>query len=249
VGSFERYVYADGAWGEGATDDPWLSIQLHDSDFAAVRYSPAPEGLGLFYVGYQPSDYFERPGDNDPVDLDCEAAGIAAWASRTSGAPVAADDVLPFIAPEHVEGETEDVFVEQTIDRLLVVLRLPAVPAGDDDEPADPETVPASVLIHLARWDEQREKLLEQGERLVRTRDIEHLASFRTRAAATRTAAVLEARGFTVQVARTFFGTLLRAVRADMITRQSVASFLADVVPAVEENGGRYDGFSDALVD
>ena len=78
MGSFESYIYADGTWGVSATADPWLSIALHDSDFAAVRYSPAPEGFGLFYVGYQPSDYFNSPGDSGAVDIDGEAAGFAA---------------------------------------------------------------------------------------------------------------------------------------------------------------------------
>lgn len=249
MGSFESYVYADGTWGDSATDDPWLSIALHDSDFATVRYSPAPEGLGLFYVGYQPSDYFQSPGDNDAVDTDGEAEGFAAWASSVSDADVAASDVLPFVAPGHRVGDPEDVFVEETIDRLLVTLGLPALPMGDDDELHAPENLHVSVLAGLARWEVERSQRLVQGDILLRPRDIEHLASFRTRADATRAAAVLEARGFTVQVARSFVRTLLRAVRWDMVTRDSVASVLTTVVLTVEENGGKYDGFSDAPVD
>ena len=157
--------------------------------------------------------------------------------------------MLPFVAPERRVDDPEAVFVEETIDRLLVTLGLPTLPMGDDDGLYEPENLHASVLAGLARWEVERSQRLAQGDTLLRSRDIEHLASFRTRADAAQAAAILEERGFTVQVARSFFRTLLRAVRRDMVSRDSVASFLTTVVVTVEENGGKYDGFSDAPVD
>lgn len=245
MGSFESYVYADGDWGDSATDDPWLSIALHDSDFATIRYSPAPEGFGLFYVGYQPSDYFKTSGDGDPVDVAGEAAGIADWAAMVADAEVAVADVLPFVAPAHRLDDPEDVFVEWEIQRLLVVLGIPIIPLDFGD---DPEDLPASVGQNLERWAVQRDKRIALGDNLIRPRSTEHLAAFRNRADAERAAAALEERGFTVLLARSLWRVLLQAVRTDTLTEQSVTSFLGVVVSAVEANGGKYDGFSGEVV-
>jgi hypothetical protein len=123
MGLFASFAYSAGRWTEKPAVDWYLSITVNDSDFATVEYRPAPGSSGRFYVGWQPRDYFENPGASAEVDVDAEAAGLAAWSLKVLGRAVSADDIALFVAPEGVR-EPEDVFVEETLERLLKLLGL-----------------------------------------------------------------------------------------------------------------------------
>ena len=128
MGFFGTFVYSDGHWSEAASGSPYLSIEVHDSDIATVTFVPAGTSEGIFYLGFQPRDYFEDPTASGPVDLDAESTGVTTWASQILGTEVAPEDVRPLLA---VAGTTEpkDDFVELTVGRLLALLNLP-IPDG-----------------------------------------------------------------------------------------------------------------------
>ncbi|GAA3799299.1 hypothetical protein [Cellulomonas soli] len=124
----ERLVFGGGAWGGDPTDLPSLSIEVQDGDIATVDYRPAPDGLGRFYLGFQPRDLFDDPAESAPVDLDAEAEAFAEWALLVGAVDVEAKHVRRLLAEEHVE-EPQDTFVEETVQRLVRLVGLP-VPDG-----------------------------------------------------------------------------------------------------------------------
>lgn len=128
VGFFGKAVFSDGRWSEDASGGTYLSVEVHDSSIATVVYSPAGPAQGVFYLGFQPRDYFEDVTASDPVDLDTEASGLAAWAGQFLGKQVAPGDVRSLIAEDGVL-EPDDVYVESTVERLLNLLDLP-LPSG-----------------------------------------------------------------------------------------------------------------------
>lgn len=132
MGNFETLVYSNGKWDRYVEEDAWdrdrqthpyISFAIHDSDFAVVDYRPAIIGSGRFYLRLQPRDYFEDPKANPWVDVEAEASGLATWAHSALGRSISPDDVREFVAPEKVD-EPEDVFVEETMERLLKQLGL-----------------------------------------------------------------------------------------------------------------------------
>ncbi len=126
MGFFGKSVYSNGSWSDVAKGDAYLSIEIHDSDIATVVYRPATT-QGIFYLGFQPRDYFEDPAASSPVDLDAEATGFATWAAHSLGKPIAVEAIRPLLAAPTVE-EPEDDFVEHTVERLLVLLDIPIPP-------------------------------------------------------------------------------------------------------------------------
>jgi hypothetical protein len=134
MGGFEGFVYGDGAWGGDATVEPSLRIEVRDGDIASVDYAPAPPGLGRFYLGFQPRDYFDDPAESEPVDLAAEAEAFAEWALLVGAVDVEAKHVRRLLAAEHVD-EPEDTFVEETVERLVRLVGLPipeGLEGGDD---------------------------------------------------------------------------------------------------------------------
>ncbi|SDP16146.1 hypothetical protein SAMN04487914_104159 [Arthrobacter sp. ok909] len=125
MGNFETSVYESGSWTDDEAADEWkLRISVHDSAIATVDYRPSECASGRFYLGFQPRDYFEDPAASDPVDLPAEAACFSVWASTVAGADVPAEELMAMMAAEDVV-EPEDVFVEETVIRLLARLGLP----------------------------------------------------------------------------------------------------------------------------
>jgi hypothetical protein len=122
------FVYGGGAWGGDVADEPSLRIDVQDGDIATVDYRPAPEGLGRFYLGFQPRDFFDDPDESAPVDLPAEAEAFAEWALLVGAVDVEAKHVRRLLADEHVE-EPVDTFVEETVERLVRLVGLP-IPAG-----------------------------------------------------------------------------------------------------------------------
>jgi hypothetical protein len=105
-----------------------------------------------------------------------------------------------------------------------------------------------SVSDNLTQWVAQRDQRIQLGDALEQSRQIDHVAYFRSRNAAARAASTLESHGFSVSQARSGFRTAVSASRDDALTDASVAAFLNLIVPIVEENGGKYDGFGGGVV-
>ena len=143
VGFFGTYAFENGQWktlSEGELPplvEPFLWIDIHDSDIASVVYAPAGPGSGVAYLGLTPSTYFENPNASDPTDVAREAAGLTAWwALHNSGDAVGKQaEILGYLAEdenpddlsldEGVDVEDVDVFVEIKTARFLEVLDLP----------------------------------------------------------------------------------------------------------------------------
>jgi hypothetical protein len=134
MGFFGAFTFSGGAWTSGGPpSEPYLVIDIHDSDIASVEYRPAVDAGGRFYLGYQPRIYFEDPTASDPVDIDAEAHGFAHWTGLVTGRAIAPPDLVVLLAPDDEEAEPEDLFVEDTVKRLLQLAGLP-VPEDLSDE-------------------------------------------------------------------------------------------------------------------
>ncbi|MBW0253908.1 MULTISPECIES: hypothetical protein [unclassified Cellulomonas] len=127
MGTSEKFQYGDGRWGGDLAATPSLAIEVQDSDIAVIDYRPAPEGLGRFYLGFQPRDLYDDPAESEPVDIEAEAEAFATWAESVGALDVQPNEVRRLMA---IEGEEpEDTFVEETVVRLLRLLGL-SVPKG-----------------------------------------------------------------------------------------------------------------------
>jgi hypothetical protein len=151
VGFFGGYVYDGTRWlplpEEGGHDlaEPWLSVDMHDSDISTVVYRPAEPGSGVAYLGDTPRTYFEDEAASAPTDVAREAAGLAAWWSRRQHGASEAErgakerELAAYLAedidPDELDwdGEEEniddlddgEVFVEVKTARFLTALGLP----------------------------------------------------------------------------------------------------------------------------
>ncbi|MDQ1292622.1 MAG: hypothetical protein QG608_502 [Actinomycetota bacterium] len=63
--------------------EPWLLVDIHDSDIATITYRPAGLGTGVAYLGCAPRTYFEDLQASAPTDVAREAAGLATWWAST----------------------------------------------------------------------------------------------------------------------------------------------------------------------
>jgi hypothetical protein len=129
VGYFGTFIYRDGEWRDHGGGDRELVVDIHDSDIATVDYRPAPPGLGRFYLGVQPRDYFEDPDASRPVDVPAEVEGFRQWARQVLGTAPPSDDVRDLVAEEGGPGEPGEDFVEDAAARLIHLLGLPLPPA------------------------------------------------------------------------------------------------------------------------
>ena len=137
MGFSGRFAYCRGAWvGQKPTGEPSLVIDVHDSDVATVEYAPAPNASGRFYLGVEPRFYFDGRGSL-PADRRAEALGFAAWVQQALGHELDPAQVERLMAPGDEDAEPEDDFVEETIEKLLLLAGLPLPPelAGDGEEP------------------------------------------------------------------------------------------------------------------
>ncbi|WP_369137230.1 hypothetical protein [Modestobacter versicolor] len=125
MGMFGTFTYGGGAWTSAEPAEPALTVTIHDSDIATLDYRPAPDATGRCYLGYQPRVYFEDPAASAPVDNDVEARGFARWAQLATGTDVDWRDVAALLAPDDEDADPEDVFVEETVQRLLELAGLP----------------------------------------------------------------------------------------------------------------------------
>jgi hypothetical protein len=125
VGLFGKFAYSDGRWSRGGpTAVPFLLVDVHDSGFATVDHRRADASGGRFFLGYEPRFWFDEADASDPVDVDAEAEGFAAWAKEATGADLDPADVRAVLAsPDGVPPTDESV--ELTVDRLAALAGLP----------------------------------------------------------------------------------------------------------------------------
>ena len=170
MGFFGTYLYEAGNWhydvlpardevwrpvrGDEppAATEPWLLVDIHDSDITILTYRPAGPGSGTAHLGITPRSYFEEESASAPTDVDREAAGLAAWwqAARGAGPDEAVtkqaelaqflagdlapedltdDDIEEYDFDEGAVFVDEDIFVEHRTARFLTALGLP-LPEG-----------------------------------------------------------------------------------------------------------------------
>jgi hypothetical protein len=154
MGFFGTYAFDGNTWNEFDPDtthephntSPWLSIEIHDSDYAVIRYEPAGAGSGTAYIGYTPRTYFEDESASAPTDVLREAEGLATWLAdqqRRSDQAAVRELIRPFLAeddPEQLEDQADlkddadelddaDIFVEVKVARFLSTVGLP-IPDG-----------------------------------------------------------------------------------------------------------------------
>lgn len=133
MGYFGVHLHTDGGWRDvAAPGAAFLRVEIHDSDIAIVSFW-STGASGLFYLGFQPRDYFDDPAASRAVDNDAEAAAFVVWARDVLGVEVPLDAVRPLLAEADTDVESTDVFVEATLARLLQMLRLPLPSELADD--------------------------------------------------------------------------------------------------------------------
>lgn len=142
MGFFGTYHFDGTAWSETDPDgglsgsEPWLWVDVYDSDFATLRYGPAGSGTGTSYLGLTPRIYFDSTNASAPTDVGREARGLVEWwASRhpdASGADQEAKEaeIASFLAsddepPDDEPADDADIFVEIKTARFLVAMGLP----------------------------------------------------------------------------------------------------------------------------
>ncbi|SDX74685.1 hypothetical protein SAMN05661080_01030 [Modestobacter sp. DSM 44400] len=128
VGYFGTFIYRDGQWQQRSGASPELVVDVHDSDIATIDYRPAPAGLGRFYLGHQPRNYFGDPEASRPVDVPAEVEAFRGWATDTLGRAPREEDIRPLLAERDGQQPADDA-VEDTVVRLLDLLGVP-VPEG-----------------------------------------------------------------------------------------------------------------------
>lgn len=142
VGFFGTYQFTDASWRavdpemEPVGTAPWLWLDIHDSDFATVRYAPTGSGTGVAYLNVTPRIYFEDDGASEPADPAREAAGLAEWwAGRRprfteEGQAAKSEAIVGLLASDDEPEEAEppddaDIFAELKACRFLLAMDLP----------------------------------------------------------------------------------------------------------------------------
>jgi hypothetical protein len=157
-GFFGGYVFDGSTWrgfdpDSGQWPDiaaPWLSVYVHDSGIATVRYEPGGPGSGIAYLGRTPRVYFGDESASAPAGVLREAEGLAFWLARQQGRSDEAelrDLIASFLAGDIPEQQIHDhasagtdpgdlddpgVFVEIKVSRFLAAVGLPVPPELPD---------------------------------------------------------------------------------------------------------------------
>jgi hypothetical protein len=138
VGLFRKFAYSAGRWStEGPTAVPFLLLDVHDGDVVTVDYRSADASGGRFFLGYEPRFYFDERDSAVPVDTAVEAEGFTAWAREVGGREADPADVQRLMASPDGAPPPADIPVEETVERLLGLVGLPAPdwPTDDDAPP------------------------------------------------------------------------------------------------------------------
>lgn len=147
MGLFATWMYVDRAWAHVPPDavpsglEPWLWLDIHDSDFVTVQYAPRGDAAGIAFLGFTPRTYFEDETASEPTDPGLEALGLAQWWASMQSDPVDIDakavDLQAFLAEDLPPGlddelDDEDIFVELKAERFLSAMGLPLPPDLDE---------------------------------------------------------------------------------------------------------------------
>ena len=124
MGYFGTFIFRDGQWQQRSGTGPELVVDVHDSDIATIDYRPAPPGLGRFYLGAQPRDFFADPDASEPVDVPAEVDAFVGWAAEALGHAPQPAELRPLVAEDGTAPAGDDA-VEDTVVRLLDLLGLP----------------------------------------------------------------------------------------------------------------------------
>jgi hypothetical protein len=65
--------------------EPWLMVDVHDSDFTAITYCPAGPGNGVAYLGRAPRGTLKGDKTWTAADIEREAGGLVSWWARIHG--------------------------------------------------------------------------------------------------------------------------------------------------------------------
>jgi hypothetical protein len=148
VGFFGAYVFDGSTWqGFDQESDqalelpaPWLSVDIHDSDIATIRYESAGPGSGIAYLGFTPRTYFEHESASAPTDVLREAEGLAFWLARhqdRGDEPELRELIASFLADDIQQQQLDDdeddaedlddaeIYVEVKVARFLRAVGLP----------------------------------------------------------------------------------------------------------------------------
>jgi hypothetical protein len=138
VGLIGKFAYSAGRWStDGPTAVPFLLLDVHDGDVVTVDYRCADASGGRFFLGYEPRFYFDERDSAAPVDTAAEAAGFAGWVRETTGSEIDPADAQRLMASPEGAPPAADVTVEETVERLLELVGLPAPDwPTDEDAPA-----------------------------------------------------------------------------------------------------------------
>ncbi|KQO63835.1 ribonuclease E inhibitor RraB [Curtobacterium sp. Leaf261] len=109
--------------------------------------------------------------------------------------------------------------------------------------------MPKTTLAkHLALDADQLAQRRALGDRLDRPRFVDHVAAFRSLAAAEAAADDLRALGYTATVKKGLFRTSLEAARPERLDGTEPERFVTEVFGVVDRHGGAYDGWGAAVI-
>lgn len=127
MGFSGKFFFDGSVWvAEAPRAHPFLIVEVHDSDIAAVDYQPAEGAAGRFYLGYQPRTFFEDPSASELVDNAAESTGFVIWLREVRDVVVEPSAVEELLAVDDDEYEPDNDFAEDTVWRLLALAQLPA---------------------------------------------------------------------------------------------------------------------------
>lgn len=131
MGFFGTYLFEGGRWAAADSSreavEPWLFLNIYDSDIATVMYRPTGAGTGIAFLGCTPRTYFDDISASSPTDTGMESLGLATWWATQHGSDDAARDakqqeLLTYLADDDEAGADS---VEVTAGRFLAALGLP----------------------------------------------------------------------------------------------------------------------------
>lgn len=90
---------------------------------------------------------------------------------------------------------------------------------------------------------------LSMGDRADVAREVDHTATFRTKAEAERAASALATLGYEVGLHRRWPKIVLEFTHVTAVDHDTAAAFTREVVPVIVQHGGDYDGWGAMLED
>lgn len=144
LGYFGIFRFHDGEWVQhddrpDPTVEPWLLVDIYDSDLAMIDYAPKGRGSGEAFIGCPLTSI--NPGERvlTREDSTREAAGLADWWEHRQGSvsperKAAKERELVDYFAEDAKGEadyepadTGEVYVEVKTGRFIAALGLPEI--------------------------------------------------------------------------------------------------------------------------